>query len=87
MKGECYSVDVKLLGIVHGDQAAADLRVTLAGLDVTWLISMEPKKASAEVLLFRPKGGTGTGGDFTFGGVEALSLRLLHAASTHLLLA
>ena len=71
MRGEHYAVDVKLPGIEHGDQAAADLRVKLAGLDVSWLIPMEPKKASAEVLLFRPKSGTGTGGDFTFGGVEA----------------
>jgi len=60
-----------LPGIESDDQAAADLRVTLVGLEVTWLISMEPEMASAEVLLFRPKSGTGTGGDFTFGGVEA----------------
>ena len=71
MRGEHYAVDVKLSGVEKGDQAAADLRVTLAGLEVTWLIPMEPKTASAEVLLFRPKRGTGTGGDFTFGGVEA----------------
>ena len=47
MKGERYAVDVKLPGIEKGDQAAANHRVTLAGLDVSWLIPMEPKKASA----------------------------------------
>ena len=59
LKGQLCSVDVKLPGIEKGDQTAADHRVELAGLEVTWLMSMEPEIASAEVLLFRPKGGTG----------------------------
>ena len=46
-EGELYVVDVKLPGIEKGDQAAADHRVELAGLDVSWLIPMEPETASA----------------------------------------
>ena len=59
MRGERYDVDVKLPGIEHDDQAAANLRVKLAGLEVSLLKSTEPEKASAEVLLLRPKRGTG----------------------------
>ena len=55
MGGERYAVDVKLPGIEKGDQAAPDRRVNLVGLDVTWLISTEPKKASTKVLLVRPR--------------------------------
>jgi len=67
LRGERYAVDVKLPGIEHGDQAAADRRVNLAGLEVSRLIPMEPKTASAELLLFRPKRGSRTSiepGDF-----------------------
>ncbi len=55
LKGERYAVDVKLSGIAWGDQSAADIRLKLAGLEVSWITPMEPKRPSAKVLLFRPK--------------------------------
>jgi len=50
LRGEHYAVDVKLPGIEHGDQAAANHRVELAGLEVSWLISMEPEGQVHKVL-------------------------------------
>jgi hypothetical protein len=44
---DCYAVDVKLPGIEKGDQKGAELGVKLVGLEVTRLIPIELKKASA----------------------------------------
>lgn len=59
LKDERYAVDVKLPGIDHGDQAEADTRVKLAGLEVSWLVPVGAARPSAEVLLFRPRKASG----------------------------
>jgi hypothetical protein len=59
LKGGRYAVDVKLPGIELGNQSAADLRVKVAGLEVSWLICTESKSCSGKVLLFRSVKGKG----------------------------